>query len=145
MLIIAPVQFVNTFEMATEDLDLELLRQLNSQPAASQRSLAQGLGVSLGKLNFCLRALVDRGWVKADNFRRSDNKLAYAYLLTPRGVSAKLKLTSEFLRRKEREFEALEVEISALRTELSAPLRKRAEPTPPKSRPSQAKAYDNNE
>ncbi len=131
--------------MATEDLDLELLRQLNSQPAASQRSLAQGLGVSLGKLNFCLRALVDRGWVKADNFRRSDNKLAYAYLLTPRGVSAKLKLTSEFLRRKEREFEALEVEISALRTELSAPLRKRAEPTPPKSRPSQAKAYDNNE
>lgn len=120
MLIIAPVQFVNTFEMATEDLDLELLRQLNSQPAASQRSLAQGLGVSLGKLNFCLRALVDRGWVKADNFRRSDNKLAYAYLLTPRGVSAKLKLTSEFLRRKEREFEDLQLEIAALRIELSS-------------------------
>jgi MarR family transcriptional regulator, temperature-dependent positive regulator of motility len=105
--------------MATEELDLKLLRQLNVQPAASQRKLAQGLGVSLGKLNFCLRALVDRGWVKADNFRRSDNKWAYAYLLTPRGVSAKLRLTSKFLQRKEREFETLQSEIAALRNEVS--------------------------
>ncbi len=108
------------FDMATEDLDLELLRQLNTQPAASQRKLAQGLGVSVGKLNFCLRALVDRGWVKANNFRRSDNKWAYAYLLTPAGISAKLRLTSEFLHRKEREFEDLQLEIAALRIELSA-------------------------
>ncbi|MFZ2649356.1 MAG: MarR family EPS-associated transcriptional regulator [Burkholderiaceae bacterium] len=105
--------------MPPEELDLELLRQLNSQPAASQRKLAQGLGVSVGKLNYCLRALVDRGWVKANNFRRSDNKLAYAYLLTPRGMSAKLRLTSQFLHSKEREFEALQSEIAVLRFEVS--------------------------
>ena len=121
-------------DMATEELDLELLRQLNSQPAASQRKLAQGLGVSVGKLNFCLRALVDRGRVKANNFRRSDNKLAYAYLLTPRGVSAKLSLTSHFLRRKELEFEELQTQISALRTELSAANGQAAVPTARKSR-----------
>ena len=107
--------------MPQQELDLELLRQLNAQPAASQRKLAQGLGVSVGKLNFCLRALVDRGWVKANNFRRSDNKLAYAYLLTPRGVAAKLRLTSQFLLRKEREFEALQAQIAALRIEVANP------------------------
>jgi MarR family transcriptional regulator, temperature-dependent positive regulator of motility len=107
--------------MPQEDLDLELLRQLNAQPEASQRKLAQGLGVSVGKLNYCLRALVDRGWVKANNFRRSDNKWAYAYLLTPRGMSAKLRLTSQFLQRKEREFEALQSQIEALRIEARNP------------------------
>lgn len=105
--------------MSKEELDFQLLRQLNEQPAASQRKLAENLGVSVGKLNYCLRALVDRGWVKANNFRRSDNKWAYAYLLTPRGLSAKLRLTSTFLRRKEREFEELQTQISALRIELS--------------------------
>lgn len=105
--------------MEQEDLDLELLRELALQPSASQRSLAQRLGVSVGKLNYCLRALVGRGWVKANNFRRSDNKLAYAYYLTPRGLSAKMKLTSSFLRRKEAEFELLQVQIAALRVELA--------------------------
>ena len=107
--------------MPQEDFDLELLRQLNAEPSASQRSLAARLGVSLGKLNYCLRALVDRGWVKANNFRRNDNKLAYAYYLTPRGMAAKLQLTSAFLRRKEREFEALQIELRALRRELAVP------------------------
>ena len=107
--------------MPQQELDLNLLRQLNTQPEASQRKLAENLGVSVGKLNYCLRALVDRGWVKANNFRRSDNKWAYAYLLTPRGLSAKFRLTSHFLRRKELEFEELQTQISALRTELSAP------------------------
>lgn len=105
--------------MAREDLDLELLRELALQPTASQRSLAQQLGVSVGKLNYCLHALMERGWVKANNFRRSDNKLAYAYYLTPRGLSAKMKLTSSFLRRKETEFELLQSQISALRVELA--------------------------
>jgi MarR family transcriptional regulator, temperature-dependent positive regulator of motility len=77
--------------------------------------------VSVGKLNYCLRALVERGWVKANNFRRSDNKWAYAYLLTPRGLSAKLRLTSQFLHNKECEFEALQSEIAALRREVSNP------------------------
>ena len=100
---------------------MELLRQLSNQPAASQRGLAMRLGVSVGSLNFCLRALMDRGWVKANNFRRSDNKLAYAYYLTPSGLSAKIKLTRQFLHRKEREFADLQSEIEALRSELSAP------------------------
>ena len=74
--------------------------------------------VSVGKVNYCLRALVDKGWVKAKNFRRSDNKLAYAYLLTPRGASAKLRLANDFLAHKEHEFERLHREIAALRSEL---------------------------
>lgn len=105
--------------MSQDDFDLELLRQLNAEPAASQRSLATRLGVSLGKLNYCLRALVDRGWVKANNFRRNDHKLAYAYYLTPRGMAAKLQLTAAFLRRKEQEFEQLQVELQTLRRELA--------------------------
>ena len=104
--------------MPESDLDYELLRQITDQPAASQRGLAARLGVSVGKVNYCLRALVDKGWVKANNFRRSDNKWAYAYLLTPRGASAKVRLAQAFLARKEQEFERLQHEIVALRHEL---------------------------
>jgi MarR family transcriptional regulator, temperature-dependent positive regulator of motility len=104
--------------MPENDLDYELLRQITDQPTASQRGLAARLGVSVGKVNYCLRALVDKGWVKANNFRRSDNKLAYAYLLTPRGVSAKVRLAHDFLARKEHEFDRLQHEIAALRSEL---------------------------
>jgi EPS-associated MarR family transcriptional regulator len=106
--------------MPNPNLDYELLRHLADKPAASQRGLAERLGVSVGKVNYCLRVLVDKGWVKANNFRRSDNKLAYAYLLTPTGASAKLRLTRDFLARKEREFEILQHEIAALRGELLA-------------------------
>ena len=104
--------------MPEKDLDYLLLRQITDQPTASQRGLAARLNVSVGKLNYCLRALVDRGWVKASNFRRSDNKLAYAYLLTSRGASAKVRLAREFLARKEQEFERLQHEIAALRDDL---------------------------
>ena len=104
--------------MSGDNLDYKLLRHLTSQPGASQRGLAAGLGVSVGKLNYCLRALVDKGWVKASNFRRSDNKRAYAYLLTPSGVSAKLLLARDFLASKEQEFEQLQSMIVALRSEV---------------------------
>jgi MarR family transcriptional regulator, temperature-dependent positive regulator of motility len=104
--------------MPENDLDYELLRQITDQPTSSQRGLAARLGVSVGKVNYCLRALVDKGWVKANNFRRSDNKLAYAYLLTPRGVTAKVRLAHDFLARKEHEFDRLQREIAALRSEL---------------------------
>jgi MarR family transcriptional regulator, temperature-dependent positive regulator of motility len=104
--------------MPDNDLDYELLRQITDQPVASQRGLAVRLGVSVGKLNYCLRALMDKGWVKADNFRRSDRKWAYAYLLTPRGASAKVRLARAFLARKEAEFERLQHEIASLRHEL---------------------------
>jgi len=73
----------------------------------------------VGKVNYCLRALVDKGWVKVKNFRSSQNKLAYAYLLTPRGATAKAKLARAFLARKETEYEALHSEIEALRSELT--------------------------
>ena len=97
----------------------ELLRQITDQPTVSQRGLAARLGVSVGKVNYCLRALVDKGWVKANNFRRSDNKLAYAYLLTPRGASAKVRLAHDFLARKEREFDRLQREIADLRSAIA--------------------------
>lgn len=100
-----------------DDMDYELLRQLNREPTASQRNLAARLGVSVGKVNYCLRALVDKGWVKANNFRRSDNKLAYAYLLTPAGIEAKAQLTRSFLKRKLSEFERLQTEIEQLQQE----------------------------
>lgn len=104
--------------MSERDIDYELLRQLTSQPEASQRSLAASLGVSVGKVNYCLRALIAKGCVKADNFRRSDNKRAYAYLLTPYGAKAKVRLAQAFLARKELEYEQLRREISALRQDI---------------------------
>ena len=104
--------------MPENDLDYELLRQITDQPTASQRGLAARLGVSVDKVNYCLWALVDKGWVKANNFRRSDNKTAYAYLFTTRGINEKLRMTRSFLRRKEAEFVALRQTIAGLRTEL---------------------------
>jgi MarR family transcriptional regulator, temperature-dependent positive regulator of motility len=106
--------------MPPEDLNCELMRQLAREPASSQRKLAGRLGVSVGKVNYCLRALVSKGWVKANNFRRSDNKWAYAYLLTPSGAAANIRLTRDFLARKEKEFEMLHNEIETLRNELTA-------------------------
>ncbi|MDO9406412.1 MAG: MarR family EPS-associated transcriptional regulator [Polaromonas sp.] len=103
--------------MHAEDLPFQLLRQLTNQPAASQRSLAEQFGVSLGKVNYCLKALTDKGLLKADNFRRSDNKLAYAYVLTPAGLEERARLTKAFLQRKLLEFEVLQHEIEVLRAE----------------------------
>jgi EPS-associated MarR family transcriptional regulator len=104
--------------MRSEELDLKLLRHLETGENNSQRDLAVSLGMSVGKINYCLRALIDKGWVKANNFRRSDNKWAYAYLLTPSGVSAKIRLARTFLEHKEYEFVLLQEEISALRQEI---------------------------
>jgi EPS-associated MarR family transcriptional regulator len=100
------------------ELDYALLRQLETDESGNQRDLARHLGVSVGKINYCLRAVIDRGWVKVNNFRRADNKLAYAYLLTPSGARAKVRLARAFLERKEREFEQLQQEISVLRQEV---------------------------
>ena len=106
--------------MATEpdSSQLALLRLLNERPSLSQRELSEALGLSLGKTHYVLHALLDRGLVKAQNFKRSDHKLAYAYLLTPAGLRAKLSLTRSFLARKEAEFEQLQVTIAALRAEV---------------------------
>jgi EPS-associated MarR family transcriptional regulator len=98
---------------------LALLRLLEKQPELSQRDLSEALNLSLGKTHYLLRALLDKGLVKVRNFRRSDHKLAYAYLLTPAGMRAKLNLTRTFLARKEAEFESLQHTIAALRRELN--------------------------
>lgn len=97
---------------------LEALRLLESSPQVSQRQLSDALGLSLGKTHYVLHALLDKGLVKIENFRRNDNKLAYAYLLTPKGVTEKLRMTRSFLARKESEFELLQATIKKLRQEV---------------------------
>ena len=99
---------------------LELLRLLEQHPEYSQRQLAAALGVSLGKTHYLLKALLGKGWVKAKNFQRSDNKLRYLYVLTPHGVRQRMQLTRSFLARKEREYEMLNSQITLLRQELAA-------------------------
>ena len=97
---------------------LAVLRLLQQRPDLSQRELSEALGLSLGKTHYVLHSLLDRGLVKAGNFRRSGNKLAYAYVLTPTGLGEKLRLTRAFLQRKEAEFEQLRHTIAALKSEL---------------------------
>ncbi len=93
------------------------MRLLGAKPELSQRQLATSLGMSLGKANYCLRALISKGFVKAENYRNSNNKLAYFYLLTPSGIAAKAELSRRFLAQKVREYEALRLEIESLRIE----------------------------
>ena len=94
-----------------------LLKTLENNPSLSQRDLAKRLGISLGKVNYCLNALVEKGCLKVNNFRNSDNKLAYAYLLTPRGVEEKARFTVLFLKCKMQEYEQLRAEIIELKLE----------------------------
>ena len=97
-----------------DDVRFRVLRVLQDEPDLSQREIAVRLGVSLGAVNFCLRALTEKGQVKVRNFRSSDNKLRYAYILTPGGIAEKTRLTGAFLARKVAEYEALRAEIEAL-------------------------------
>ena len=102
----------------TEERNLNALRLLQENPQMSQRELAEELGVSLGATNYCLKALVDKGWVKLENFQKNPNKLGYLYLLTPMGIAAKTTLTARFLQRKLTEYEKLKVEIEILEAEV---------------------------
>ncbi len=112
-----PVQRLNAPRMLDETTHYSLLKTLEENPGLSQRDLAKRLGVSLGKINFCLNALVQKGSVKINNFRNSENKLAYAYLLTPSGIEQKARMTVEFLQIKMREYERLRAEIEELQRE----------------------------
>jgi EPS-associated MarR family transcriptional regulator len=103
--------------MLADDMRYKLMRLYEANPEMSQRQAARALGVSLGKVNYCIRALVRKGWIKAANFKNSDNKAAYIYLLTPRGVEMKARLAVEFLSIKIREYEALRDEIEQIRRE----------------------------
>ncbi len=114
-----------------EEINLELLRRLESEPQVNQRSLAGGLGLSLGKANYCLQALVAKGLVKISNFRRSDNKMAYAYLLTPTGLQEKARLTIAFLKLRREEYERLQLEIARLQAEVNALKPENAGPATP--------------
>jgi EPS-associated MarR family transcriptional regulator len=102
---------------ASDQTQLELMRLLNTRPEVSQREVASSLGMSLGKANYCLRALMAKGFVKAQNYRNSTNKMAYFYLLTPSGIAAKAEMTRDFLARKVKEYEELRLEIEQLKKE----------------------------
>ena len=101
-----------------EMVRFRVLQAIEAHPTASQRELASLLGVSLGSVNFCVKALVDKGLVKVDNFVRSDNKRGYAYYLTPNGVVEKGEITAKFLKCKLKEYELLKAEIKALKQTL---------------------------
>ena len=96
----------------------QVLAILEEESGISQRALAKRLGVSLGGVNYSLKALIEKGWLKAQNFQKNENKLGYAYLLTPAGISEKSKLTVHFLRRKMEEYEALKTEIARLQAQV---------------------------
>ena len=100
-----------------EDTYFRVLRILQDRPDVTQREIAQLLGVSTSGLNYCLNALIDKGWVKVHNFSESKNKFGYVYLLTPSGISEKAALTGRFLQRKLLEYEAMRAEIESLRGE----------------------------
>ena len=102
-----------------EEIQFEVLRRLHQSPEVSQRTLARELGISLGSINFCFQALMEKGWIKVQNFSQSKHKLGYAYLLTPHGLSEKSKLTAKFLKRKVAEYEMLQLEIDLLKSEVT--------------------------
>ena len=98
----------------TDDSRYRILRLIEQNPAINQREIARELGISLGKVNFCLKALIEKGVLKANSFLNSRNKRAYAYVLTPRGIEERARITLRFLKKKVDEYEALQREISEL-------------------------------
>ena len=104
--------------MLKHELEYRALKLLEERPDLTQRQLSQALGVSLGKAHYIVKALIDVGWIKLGNFRRSNRKLGYAYLLTPSGIAEKSAITAKFLVRKQHEYEALREEIAELKKEL---------------------------
>ena len=102
-----------------QELSIKTIIELEKAPELSQRALSKRCGVSLGSIHCCINALVEKGYVKARNFRNAQNKLAYAYILTPSGINLKKELTLAFLKRKQVEYEALQKEIKALEDDLA--------------------------
>ena len=107
-----------------EDIYFRVMRILQENPDFTQRELAEKLGISASGLNYCLKALIDKGYVKMQNFSQSKNKFRYIYLLTPEGMAQKLALTGRFLKRKMQEYEALKAEIKAVRREYATASRR---------------------
>ena len=105
--------------MNKQELEYRALKLLEQQPDMTQRQIAEELNVSLGKTHYLIKSLIDVGWVKLGNFQRSDNKRGYAYLLTPNGIIEKAVITLQFLTRKQREFNDLQLEIQHLQEEVN--------------------------
>lgn len=101
-----------------DETHYRLLKIIEANPQISQRELADAMGVSLGKINYCLRAVIERGWIKAKNFTKSQNKRAYAYYLTPKGATEKAKVTARFLKLKMTEYQDLNIQIQELKQEV---------------------------
>ena len=101
--------------MNNKDIHLDLLRKLEANPEYTQRELSQEMGVSLGKVNYCMKKLIGKGWIKLKSFRDNPNKVGYAYLLTPKGIDEKARLTITFLKIKMEEYEMLKDEIRILK------------------------------
>lgn len=104
--------------MLTDEYRYKIFKLVAAKPEISQRELARELGISLGKTNYCIKALIDKGLLKANNFLNSKKKMAYVYKLTPKGIEEKANVTVRFLRQKMTEYELLKVEIEFLRQEL---------------------------
>ena len=102
-----------------QEIHLKVLRHLEQNPEVTQRELAEHLDVSLGKANYCLKALISRGFVKARNFKNSNQKSAYLYMLTPQGIDEKARISVAFLKRKMGEYEQLKHEIAQLEQEVN--------------------------
>ena len=102
-----------------DTLSFQVIKLLEKTPEQSQRALSKRCGVSLGSIHYCLNALIEKGYVKAQNFKNAQNKLAYAYILTPSGITLKKELTVAFLKRKQSEYETLQREIKELQVDLA--------------------------
>ena len=101
------------------ELSIKLIKELERTPAQSRRALSKRCCVSLGSIHYCLNALIDKGYVKAQNFKNTQNKLAYAYIITPEGIKLKKELTVAFLKRKQAEYERLQQEIKLLEEDVA--------------------------
>jgi len=116
--VLKPLPMTSRRSQLQEDTYFRVLRLLQDNPDMTQREIAQSLGLSTSGLNYCLKALIDKGWVKVHNFSQSKNKFGYIYVLTPQGIAEKLALTSRFLKRKLSEYDALKAEIEGLQAEV---------------------------
>ena len=105
--------------MNNKDIRLDLLRKLEDNPNYTQRELSKEMGVSLGKVNYCMKKLIEKGWVKLSNFNNNKDKVSYIYLLTPKGIEKKAKLTIEFLKTKIKEYQILQEEIEMLKQDIN--------------------------
>ena len=105
--------------MNNKDIRLDLLRKLEDNPNYTQRELSKEMGVSLGKVNYCMKKLIEKGWVKLSNFNNNKDKVSYIYLLTPKGIEKKAKLTIEFLKTKIKEYQILQEEIEVLKQDIN--------------------------